>query len=70
MDRPPALDDFTTDKILRDNLNALHASRRAFLASECSEKLRRALRRNIRSSGDIKYFTGDKIYYKRAAEAR
>ena len=70
VDRPPALDDFTTDKILRDNLNALHASRRAFLASECSEKLRRALRRNIRSSGDIKYFTGDKIYYKRAAEAR
>ena len=66
----PALDDFTTASIIRENLNALHTARQAFLASESSEKLRRALRHNIRTSGDIKYVTGDKVYYKRAAETR
>ena len=70
VDRPPALDDFNTITIIRDNLNALHASRRAFLASESSEKLRRALKHNIRTSGNIKYVTGDKVYYKRATETR
>ena len=64
-DRPPALDSDTSAEIVRANLNALHIARRAFIASDSSEKIRRALRHNVRSSGDVKYFSGDKVYYKR-----
>ena len=69
-DRLPALDDFSAASIIRDNLNALNRARQAFIASESSEKLRRALRHNVRTSGDVKYVTGDKVYYKRATEVR
>ena len=70
IDKPPALDSDTSTRIIRDNLNALHTARQAFIASESSEKLRRALHHNIRSSGDIKYITGDSVYYKRLAHKR
>ena len=69
-DRPPALDETSSTTILRDNLNALHRAREAFIESESSEKLRRALNHNIRSSGDIKYITGDRVYYKRLANRK
>ena len=69
-DKPPAMGDVTSTKIIRDNLNALHTARQAFIKSECSEKLRRALSHNVRTSGDIKYVTGDKVYYKRLAHKR
>ena len=69
-DKPPALDDMTSTKIIRENLNALHKARQAFIASESSEKIRRALRHNVRTSGDIRYFTGDKVYYKRLSKNR
>ena len=59
IDRPPALESTIQSNIIRENLNALHAARQAFIASESSEKIRRALRRNVRSSGDVKYVTGD-----------
>ena len=65
VDRPPALDSDTSACIVRENANAIHSARRAFIASESSEKIRRALRYNIRTSGDVKYYTGDKVYYKR-----
>ena len=47
------------------NLEALHKVREAFIASENSEKLGRALSHNVRTSGDIKYLTGDSVYFKR-----
>ena len=49
-------------------MNALHKARQAFVASESSEKIKRALRHNVRTSGDIKYFTGDKVYYMRRSK--
>ena len=54
-----------SSKILRDNLNALHSARKAFIESENSERIKRALNHNIRSSGDTKYMTGDVVFYKR-----
>ena len=69
-DKPPAFDGVTSEKILRDTLNALHCNRKAFTASESSEKIRRALNHNVRPSGDIKYFTGDKVYYKRLGKIK
>ena len=64
-DKPPALNEESQSEIIRQNLNALHSSREAFIKSESSEKIRRALRHNVRTSGDIKYLTGDSVYYKR-----
>ncbi|KAG0716780.1 hypothetical protein GWK47_008889 [Chionoecetes opilio] len=65
-DNLPALDgEDTPAGIVKDNLNALHAARRAFTVAESSERLTRALRHNVRDSdpGDLHY--GDDVYYKR-----
>ena len=52
-------------EVLQDNLNALYSARRAFIGSENDEKIRRALCHNIRTSGNVKYVTGDSVIYKR-----
>ena len=36
-------------------------AREGFIAGKNSEKIRRALAHNIRTSGDIKYITGDHV---------
>ena len=64
-DKPPALSGKPATKMIKDNLEALHKAREAFIASEHSERIRRALAHNIRTSGDVKYITGDQVYYKR-----
>ena len=52
-------------KIVSSNLDATHRAREAFIASKNSEKIRRALSHNIRTSSDVKYITGDSVYYDR-----
>ena len=69
VDKLPALTPVATSKILADNLTVLHKAREAFIQSESSEKLRRALNHNIRTSGDIKYLSGDNVFFKRANES-
>ena len=69
-DKPPALSPINRSKILTDNLLLLHKTRQAYIASESSEKIRRALNHNVRTSGDIKHITGDSVYFKRANERR
>ena len=64
-DNLPALSNRPSSEILKDNLNALHMAREAFIQSENSEKIRRALSHPVRTSGDIKYINGDSVYYKR-----
>ena len=64
-DKPPALDSDTTCEMIRNNLNSMHAARQAHIRSESSEKVKRALSHNVRTSGEIKYVTGDHVYYKR-----
>ena len=68
--KPPAFTPSNTNKILTDNLIALHKAREAFISSENSEKIRRALSNNIRTSGDAKYITRDIVYQKRANDRR
>ena len=46
------------------NITALHTARKAFTEAESSERIRRALRRQLRPT-DEKYETGDKVFYKR-----
>ncbi|VDI64595.1 Hypothetical predicted protein [Mytilus galloprovincialis] len=47
-----------------DNEHGYSPYQTAFTRSECSERIRRALRKQTRPSGII-YQTGDKVYYKR-----
>ena len=69
VDKLPALTPVATSKILADNLTALHKACKAFIQSESSEKLRRALNHNIRTSRDIKYLSGDSVFFRRANES-
>ena len=64
-DDTPALTRGNMSGMMRDNLNVIHAARTAFIACENDEKIRRALKANVRSSGEIKYVTGDQVTYKR-----
>ena len=52
-------------QVVPDNLNLIHANRKAYIECESSEKLRRALRHQIRPSLAQKYDNGDRVYYKR-----
>ena len=51
-------------RVVSSNLDAIYKARQAFIANENSEKIRRALSRNIRTSGEIKHTTGNFLYYK------
>ncbi|XP_039900576.1 uncharacterized protein LOC120741662 [Simochromis diagramma] len=64
MDKPPALEGTTVSARVAEHISALHASRKAFTEAECSERIRRALRKQLRPTDD-KYEAGDKVYYKR-----
>ena len=54
----------TTSETLATHLNALHASRKAFIESESSERIRRALYSKIRVSEQI-FNNGDRVFYMR-----
>ena len=62
--RPPALE-CSSSKIVLENLSSIAEARKAFVESESSEKIKRALRHNQRPSSNNKFYTGDIVYYKR-----
>ena len=61
----PGLEEVTTSEIVRRNLNALHLARQEFVKFEADEKIRRALRHNVRKSNIDDLKNGDEVYYKR-----
>ena len=61
----PALEGKTTSEVVAENLNTMNSARRAYIRSESSEKVKRALRHQVRTSGDEKFVTGDSVFYKR-----
>ena len=63
----PSLEDHSvrSSEIIRQNLNALHSARVAFMESERLERLRRAWRTNTRTYSDQVILNGDKVFYKR-----
>ena len=63
-DSPPALKE-STNKIVSKNLEAIAATRKAFIESVSREKVKRALKHNLRTSNDQNYVTGDVVFYKR-----
>ena len=68
--KQPALTHTPTSKILEENLRYLHKSRQAFIESENSEQIKRALSHNIRTYSNTRFLTGDSVYFKRAQEKR
>ena len=63
-DKLPTLEGVTMSTVVGNNISALHSARQAFIQSESSERLRRALRKQIRPFGGT-FTTGDKVYYRR-----
>ena len=61
---PPALETTSNDIVLR-NLKAIESSRKAFIEAESKEKIKRALKSNLRTSNNQKYVSGDIVFYKR-----
>ena len=70
-DRLPALEgkEIASSEMVRNNLNALHAARRAFTQAESSERIARALRHNVRETDPGILQCGDEVYYKRLGSA-
>ena len=69
-DKPPALSEFSYSQLVEENLQAMRQARAAHIQAESSARIRRALSHNLRSSGDIKYTTGDRVYYKRVDDKK
>jgi hypothetical protein len=65
IDEPPALESSSTVDVIRENMTALHKAREAFIQSESSERIRKALRHNIRTYANEVYENGDKVFYRR-----
>lgn len=63
-DKSPALEGTTMSLKVANHLNALHVARKGFIEAESSERIRRALRKQIRTYDN--FVTGDQVYYKRA----
>jgi transposase InsO family protein len=61
----PALEGTTSSKTVGEHVGALYTARKAFMEAECSERIRRALRKQVRPYTGDKYQLGDKVYYKR-----
>ena len=62
---PPALEGVSSSKLIADHLNCMHTVRKAFIESEASDKLRRALLQKTRTATSLVYEVGDLVYYKR-----
>ena len=63
-DNPPALQGSTNSEILTTHINAMHTARKAFIESESSKRVRRALRHKIQAC-EQRFRNGDRVYYKK-----
>ena len=57
-------------ELVRENLNAMHNAREAYIHQEASARLSRALNRQTRTYSDKEFVNGDDVFYKREASSR
>ena len=69
VDKPPALEGTTVSNKVALHLNALHWARKAYIKSETSERIRRALKHQIRNTSEV-FSSGDSIYFKREVNVK
>ena len=70
VDKAIALEGKTSSELIANHLNAMHAARQAFIQSEASEKLRRAIKAKTRVSTAVVYQPADLVYFKRETSNR
>ena len=63
--RPALLKGESHSEMVASNLNAMHSARKAFIKKVSCEKIRIVLRHQTRASGNVKYITGDSVFYER-----
>ena len=63
-DKLPALEPMTGEDIITKNLKCMRDARKAFIETESSERVKRALTHNVRPSANNKFVNGDIVYYK------
>ena len=68
-DKIPALEGLQESPAVAEHLAALHAAQKAFILTESSEKIRRALGGQTRKTCDM-HATGQEMYYKRKDQPR
>ena len=64
-DKAPAMNQNCPSDLVRQNLNAMHKARQEFIKCESSEKVKRALRHNIRACDSEEIDIGHSVFYKR-----
>ena len=64
-DSVPALEHCTRSELVRNTINVMYSARKGFVASEASEKIRRALRMKMRVSNNLVVNNGDSVYFRR-----
>ena len=69
-DKLPALEETAVSRTVADHVNAMHSARQAFAKCESSNKIRRALRCQVRTCNDEYYQNGEKVMYKRKGSAK
>ena len=61
-DKLPALEGVSTSEVIATNLNTMHAARKQFIKCKSLEKLRCALRHQVRTGITQSYKNGDAFY--------
>lgn len=68
-DRLPAMNETINSDVFRKHLNALKASREAFVKSDADTRIKRALKRKL-TCAQMVFRTGDLVYYKKDSSER
>ena len=66
----PALEGVSGSQLVADNINAQHKAREIMIKLEASERIRRAIRSQTRTHSNVRYLSGEEVYYKRDEEKR
>ena len=61
----PANTSVPVSDVVRNNLNTMHQARETYIKLENSQKLKRSVSSNARTSNGAKFFIGDQVFYKR-----
>ena len=61
----PALESVSCSDTVITNLEVMHQAREEFIKNKASSKLRKALKSQVRTHNDVRFETGDLVYYKR-----
>ena len=64
-DKLPAMGSEHASLTVEQNLKAMRSARENFVKAESSERIKRALTHNIRTSCESRFVNGDRIYFKR-----